>query len=86
MIKDKFRNQIEVITTPGNNDYVPDHQTDPKILEDLVKVITVNTKLMKVTFISINTVTCDNFNLYLFGDQIYALYQLKILEQELINN
>lgn len=56
------------------------------MLKDLVKVVSLKTKLTKMTFISLNTITCDNFNLYLFGDQTYAIYQLKILEQELINN
>ena len=66
----------------GNNDYTPDHQYNPT-----------NTKLLSIyklydpksnnniTFISINTIIYDNYNLYLLGDQTYAIFQLMLLEQ-----
>lgn len=70
-----------MITAPGNNEYLPDHQVDPtEYPEEALKVIDlVNEEGKVLTFISINTLYCDTINLYLIQDQTMAIRQLKTL-------
>ena len=78
---EKFGDKIPVLSSTGNNDYTPDHQTSPKDLSYLIKVDQLYVNEKKLTFISLNNIVSDNMNLYLFGDQTYAVYQLQLLEQ-----
>ena len=79
IVREKLGDKLIILTTSGNNDYTPDHQTSPEELNYLVKVTKVKAGSQNLTFISLNNIVTDNLNLYLFGDQTYAIYQLKIL-------
>jgi hypothetical protein len=76
---------VTLISAPGNNEYLPDHQVDPTALpEEAVKVVDIKSDNGKVvTFIIINTLFCDNINLYLIQDQTMALRQIKTLNKVL---
>jgi hypothetical protein len=58
---------------------MPDHQYDPSISPKLIKYTTVNVGTKTLTFVGLNTIVYDNFNLYLLGDQSYAIFQLMML-------
>jgi hypothetical protein len=76
---------VPLISAPGNNEYLPDHQVDPTAYPDeAVKVIDIKNDGGKVvTFIIINTLFCDNINLYLIQDQTMPLRQIKTLNKVL---
>ncbi len=61
---------------------MPDHQVDPSsVSEESLKVYRVYQpdESNYVTFVSINTLFCDNMNLYLISDQTASIRQLKML-------
>lgn len=72
---------VKLISAPGNNEYLPDHQVDPTAYpEQALKVIDlVNEDGKTATLISINTLFCDTINLYLIQDQTMPIRQLKTL-------
>lgn len=61
---------------------MPDHQVDPTDYpEQAIKVVDlVNSNGNKMTFISLNTLFCDNINLYLIQDQTMPIRQIKTLD------
>lgn len=74
---------VPLISAPGNNEYLPDHQVDPTAYPDeAVKVIDIKNEAGQiVTFAIINTLFCDNINLYLIQDQTMPLRQIKTLNK-----
>jgi len=76
---------VTVVSAPGNNEYLPDHQVDPLAYpEDAIKVVDIqNEEGRTVSFISVNTLFCDSINLYLIQDQTMPLRQIKTLERVL---
>lgn len=75
-----------MIKSEGNNDFIPDHQYNASERRDLLKVVKVSSGDQILTFISLNTIAYDDMNLYLMGDQSYAIFQLLALEKELNEN
>ena len=65
---------------------MPDHQYDASKFPKLIKQTDVIVGDTKLTFVAINTIASDDFNLYLLGDQSYAIFQLMLLEQILQSN
>lgn len=78
-IKSSLGQNSIVVVAAGNNDYTPDHQTPPLQLPYLIKTTTIKTNTQTITYLSLNNVVCDNYNMFLFGDQTYAVYQLRLL-------
>ena len=72
-----------LIKAAGNNDYSPDHQYDPKKDNKLIKVVKVQSGSQLLTFLSLDTMIYDDMNLFLFGDQSSAIFQLMLIEQQL---
>jgi hypothetical protein len=74
---------VTLVSAPGNNEYLPDHQVDPTAVpEESLKVVEVTNEEGKVlTFVIINTLFCDNINLYLIQDQTMPLRQIKTLNR-----
>jgi hypothetical protein len=72
---------VPVVSAPGNNEYLPDHQVDPVAYpEEAIQVVEVeNGAGRRVAFVSLNTLFCDSINLYLLQDQTLPLRQLKTL-------
>lgn len=73
-----FPNSI-LIKTEGNNDYSPDHQYDASKKPTLIQTTKVMVGEKELTFVALNTMAFDDMNLYLLGDQSYAIFQLIIL-------
>jgi sphingomyelin phosphodiesterase len=92
LVEDKIKQKVNskyIFTAPGNNEYLPDHQVDPSsVPEESLKVYRVYQpdEISYTTFVSINTLFCDNMNLYLISDQTESIRQLKMLEKILEQN
>jgi hypothetical protein len=73
---------VSIASAPGNNEYLPDHQVDPTAFpEDSLKVVDLtNDAGNTLSLISMNSLYCDNINLYLIQDQTMPLRQLKTLD------